>query len=890
MLANGTPIGPYEIVGWLGAGGMGEVYRARDPRLDRDVAIKLIPETFATDPSRVQRFEQEARAAGQLNHPNILAVYDVGVHDGTPYIVSELLQGDSLRSRLHGGALPPRKAVDYARQMADGLAAAHDKHIVHRDLKPENIFVTIDGRIKILDFGLAKLTRPSDGPTAHGARTETKAGVVLGTADYMSPEQVRGEAVDARSDIFSAGSVLYEMLVGRPPFSRGTAAETMTAVLKEDAPLPDDLSIALARIVTRCLEKEPGARFQSARDLAFGLEVLSETGAGAARGTVGGARRRRSTARAAALVGISLLTGAAGWLLRGATSGNRVDNPLTDATFTQLTDWKGTERAAEISPDGNFVAFAADRDGRFDLWWTQVGSGDFRNLTRDIPRLDAPSNLRTLGFSGDGADIWFGILQDGRQLGAPRAQKMLMPQSGGTPRPFLGDHAETPSWSADGRLVFWTNSSGDPLSVADGKGADAHQIAITPSDQADWSGVPTREVHNHHPVWSPDGQWIYFAHGFVRGMNQTDAMDVWRVRPSGGSAERLTRLNAAVTCLAPLDDRTLLYVAAGENGSGPWLWSLDVPSKATRRVSSGLERYTSIAASRDGRRLVASKANPTATLWSVPILEGQAADRDAQPYPVQTERALSPRFGGPSLFYLSSRGAGDGLWQLQDGKPVEILKGADGPLFEPPAPSPDGSQIAVTRLRDGKHRLVIMSANGTEPRTLAPSIDAQGIADWSPDGKWIVIGGTDDHGIAAVFKIPVDGGTPISIGAGEGVDPVWSPDGRIIVYSMFPPRGGQVPLLAVRPDGTPVALPTVLARPDGGYRFLRDGRGLVYLPRAQSVDFMLLDLATGQSRPLTHLTNQGWIRAFDISPDGKQIVFDRSRENSDIVLIDLPKK
>ncbi len=235
----GTHVGPYEIVGWLGAGGMGEVYRARDSRLGREVAIKLLPEAFATDASRLRRFEQEARAAGQLNHPNILAVYDVGTHAGAPYIVSELLEGESLRSRLAPGAagsgggaprapgndggLGSRKALDYARQTAEGLAAAHDKGIVHRDVKPDNLFITSDGRVKILDFGIAKLTRPSDDiPGRIGLSTETGDGMVVGTAAYMSPEQVRGETVDARSDIFSVGALLYEMLTGRPAFARGT--------------------------------------------------------------------------------------------------------------------------------------------------------------------------------------------------------------------------------------------------------------------------------------------------------------------------------------------------------------------------------------------------------------------------------------------------------------------------------------------------------------------------------------------------------------------------------------------------------------------------------------------------------------------------------------------
>jgi serine/threonine protein kinase len=287
-LASGTWIGPYEIVGWLGAGGMGEVYRGRDPRLGRDVAIKLIPDTLASDSSRLQRFEQEARAAGQLNHPNILAVYDVGAHDGAPYIVSELLEGESLRARLQNGAVATRKAVDYARQIAEGLAAAHDKGIVHRDLKPENLFVTNEGRVKILDFGLAKLTQVGEGsgpqtnlPTAAG----TEPGMVMGTIGYMSPEQIKGKPADARSDIFAFGAILYEMLSGRRAFQADSAGETMAAILKED---PPDLSVTnqaispgLERIVRHCLEKNPEQRFHSAHDLAFDIEALSGTSSGA---------------------------------------------------------------------------------------------------------------------------------------------------------------------------------------------------------------------------------------------------------------------------------------------------------------------------------------------------------------------------------------------------------------------------------------------------------------------------------------------------------------------------------------------------------------------------------------------------------------------------------
>src|SRR5438093_48197 len=281
-LSPGTKLGPYEIIAPLGAGGMGEVYRARDTRLGRDVAVKVLPGSFSTDSDRLRRFEQEACAASALNHPNILIVHDIGTHDGSPYIVSELLEGETLRQRISGTALAQRRAIDYALGVAHGLAAAHEKGIVHRDLKPDNIFITKDGRVKILDFGIAKLTQPdgsqsqTDIPTR---RVDTDPGVVMGTVGYMSPEQVKGRAVDHRSDIFSFGAILYEMLSGRRAFHGESAAETMSAILKEDPPdlseTNHNISPALERLVNHCLEKNPEARFHSASDLAFALEALS---------------------------------------------------------------------------------------------------------------------------------------------------------------------------------------------------------------------------------------------------------------------------------------------------------------------------------------------------------------------------------------------------------------------------------------------------------------------------------------------------------------------------------------------------------------------------------------------------------------------------------------
>lgn len=352
-LNPGTKLGPYEIQSPLGAGGMGEVYRARDGRLGRDIALKILPQSFARDDERLHRFEQESLAVAALNHPNILAIYDVGQHDGVPFLISELLEGESLRVVLDRGTRPQRKVIDYGVQIAQGLAAAHDKGIVHRDLKPENLFLTTDGRIKILDFGLAKLaSQKSPEPDATRAHSHTQAGVVMGTAGYMAPEQVQGKAVDARTDIFALGAVLFEMLSGKPLFLRETVAETMTAVLKDDVPelpvLQPAVSPALDRIVRRCLEKNPEERFQSARDLSFALGVLSGS-------QVSGAARAEQSTRNKWLWGalplLLLLVAAAGWHMsrKGA-----IENRLEFAIPVP-----GEVSHLNLSPDGRMLAFVS---------------------------------------------------------------------------------------------------------------------------------------------------------------------------------------------------------------------------------------------------------------------------------------------------------------------------------------------------------------------------------------------------------------------------------------------------------------------------------------------------------------------------------------------------
>jgi Tol biopolymer transport system component len=862
-------VGPYEIVAFLGAGGMGEVYRARDPKLNRDVALKVLPSPLALDTGRIARFSREAQVLAALNHPNIAAIYGFEDSGDVQALVLELVDGPTLADRIARGPMPFQQALTIAKQIVEALEAAHEKGIVHRDLKPANIKIDGSGAVKVLDFGLAKPasldSQPNDPIGSH-------EGLILGTAAYMSPEQARGRSVDKRTDIWAFGCVLYEMLTGRAAFPGDTISDTIAKILEREpdwSALPAQTPAPLERLLRRCLVKESRGRIRDIGDVRIEMQAIDEGSTADRQSSPASLTPWLPWVAAAAFLAVLIA-----WQVRGPTM--TLEDPLADARFTPLTNWEGAEEGADISPDGRFVAFLADRTGDFRLWLSQVGTGQFQDLTENLPPLAASGVIvRKLGFTGNGTEIWFNP-SDGKAL-------QLLPLTGGVPRVFLGEGANTPAWSPDGkRLVYvYKPDRNDPMYLADHPGSDPRPL------------LPPADLKRNNPVWSPDGRWIYFVSG-PEPQDEID-VDIWRVRSSGGLPERLTDHHAAVNFVAPLGARTLLYTARDEDWSGPWLWALDVERKVKRRVSSGVDQYTSVAASRDGQRVVATVANPGASLWQVPLLSRPVREDDARPYPLPmpTGQALAPRFGGISLFYLSARGTADGLWRVQDGVASAVWGNVDGALFEPAIVSRDGLHVAVVVRRVGKRHLSIMSADGTNRRTLVPSIQIEGVAgqgaaDWSPDGKWIVTGGRDSRG-SALFKIPIDGGEPVRLVIGAWVNPVWSPDNRVIVYAG---RSivGQVKLLGVRPDdGAPVELPEVMVRP-GGYRFLPDGTGLVFLPRIPALDFWLLDLTARTTRQLTHLSNRGALRTFDITPDGQHIVFDRSRQNSNVVLIDLRKR
>ena len=892
----GRSLGAYRLERLIGAGGMGEVYEACDTKLGRDVAIKILPQAFTRHPDRLARLEREARMLAALNHPNICAIYGLEEDDGVRFLILELVGGDTLADRLadvsrrrsHDSGLPVSEALALARQIAEALEFAHDKGIIHRDLKPANIKITPEGVVKVLDFGLAKgVAGAGSNPDLTASPSETSdaptAGAVVGTAAYMSPEQACGKPVDRRTDIWAFGAVLFEMLTGARPFAGDSTSETLASVLKTEPDwnaLPQVVPTDLRRLLGRCLIKDPKRRLQSIGDARVQIDDLLSGAAEDAAVQLGAPRRRRwPTVVGITVVALSLALAGAVWMNRNVGPSS-VEELLSRATVQPITEFEGANLDASLSPDGKFVSFLSDRDGQFHVWLKRIGAGTARDVTSGQADQRNPGPFRSAGFSGDGSEIWINGTP-GISPGEPRRRLQLVPLMGGAPTVFLGDRTANVAWSPDAtRLAYFNIEEGDPIYAADGSGGNAELL---------YRGI--KRDHNHFLTWSTDSRWIYFA----CAIQSVSEYGICRV-PSSGHTDRPTVLTAstnAVRYLTAMDDRTLLFVSPDEDRSGPWLWIFDVDRKTAHRVSSGLdlERYLSVASDAAARRLVVTVAKSSASLWSVPILDRPAEERDVTPYPVPGVRASTPRFAGGSLFYLAPSGPGDGLWSVRPGSPAgEIWRGFDGALVESPSISSNGDQVAVVIRKHAKLQIVLVRTDGAHHKSLAGSIDVRGTSAWSPTGEWIVTGGTDEHG-EGLFKIRVADGTYTRLLSGPAFNPVWSPDGTTIVYEGE--QSAVAPLRACRPDGSAVTTFPAISVTAGGRgrsRFLPDGRLIYMQVPVGSLNFFDLDLATSKSRPLVHLQSSATVNTFDITPDGKRIVFDRVREQSEIRLIDLPKK
>jgi serine/threonine protein kinase len=574
-LTPGTKLGPYEIVSPLGAGGMGEVYRARDTRLGRDVAIKVLPEGLAQDTDRLRRFEQEARTIAALNHPNILGIHDIGTHAGAPFLVSELLEGATLREELDAGRPPVRRAIEYALGIAQGLAAAHDKGIVHRDLKPENLFITRDGRVKVLDFGLAKLVRPEErNQTMSTLAGATLPGMVIGTVGYMSPEQVRGEASDVRSDIFSFGAVLYEMLTGKRAFKRDTSAETMTAVLREE---PSQLTgtesqcpLGLQRILARCLEKNAERRFQSASDLAFAIESLSDTGSAAGRSLPQSNARWTWQRWAAILLGAIALTAAVWFAARSSIT-------QTPPTFTRLTFQRGFLSNARFAKGGDTVVYSAQ--------WNNEPMQVY-SVRTEFPqsvKVDLPSAaMLSLSANGDLTVAIDPVYRAGFLSGTMAQAQM----AGGSPRP-LEEGVISADYAPDGKSMAVVRHANRKVQLEYPAG---HVIYTTVGflDYVRISPSGKEVAFLEHPVYDDDRGWVA-------------AFDA-----AGGYKKLTKEFHGSLQGLAWSRNGTEIWFSAVAEGADLQLFAVDLSGKQ-RAILGTPQRTRLLDIAPDGRVLLANE-------------------------------------------------------------------------------------------------------------------------------------------------------------------------------------------------------------------------------------------------------------------------------------------
>jgi serine/threonine protein kinase/Tol biopolymer transport system component len=843
-LQPGTRLGPYEVLGPLGAGGMGEVYRASDPRLQREVAIKIVPVAVAGDPDRLRRFEQESLAAARLNHPNILAVYDVGAEDGVPYVVSELLVGGTLRDAIASGPLTVTKSLDYAAQIARGLAAAHDKGIVHRDLKPENVFVTKDGRVKILDFGLAKLTAsaaPAGATQQMTAAGGTEPGMIVGTPGYMSPEQVRGEAADHRSDIFSFALVLYEMLSGQRAFTRATPIETMSAILKEEPP-PLALTRGavpplLERLIGRCLQKDPDERFQSARDLAFNLDALSSDSGLSAAPAVLGRVRRRVPALAAAAIVVALAGTVAGFLL-GRTSGSN-----TAPSFRRLTFRRGTILSARFAPDGQTIVYQARWQGQpSELFSMRTDSTEARSL--------GLSGVSILSISSGGEMAL--RLRNGTLARAPLA--------GGAPREIL-ENIEAADWSPDGKTLAIVRSAGghQRLEFPPGKvlyetagnlssltvSADGERIACfesTPGIEPlpsiivlDLAGTKRIVSERWHGVgggmvWSPRGNEIWFA---------------------GSKTNFGGRHLFAVTLAGAVRELT------------------SVPGNLTVRDMS-----------RDGRLLL---EHSNERLEASGLLPGETKERDMGWFDATGLSDLSP--DGRTLIITEAGESGFHVFLRKTDGSAAVQLG-DGGGF---ALSPDGRSIILQPT--DPPRLALLPTGPGDLRPIAhPQFTSYQWANWFADGKRILFVGSEPGHNLRPYVQDIDGGAPRAI-APEGVtmqtgSDAISPDG--LWFAAIGP--GRLVALYPTGGGDPRSLPGV-APGDMPSRWSGDGRFLYMYRHTNPAPIYRLDVSSGKKELWKEVgpsdpAGVAFVGHLLVTPDGSAYAYNYVRTLSDLYLAD----
>ena len=761
-LAVDSMVGAYRITGAIGEGAMGQVYRAVDSRIGRAVAVKVLPRAFSSNPDRLRRFEQEARAAGMLNHPNLLTLFEFGTHDGAPFMVAELLEGETLRAALSQGPMRASLAIEIATAIAEGLAAAHDRGIIHRDLKPENVFITTDGRVKILDFGLAKLV--SEGATQHDDTAEwgsvSSSGVVVGTAGYMAPEQVRGQTLDARADIFALGVILYEMLSGTRAFRKSSAVETMNAILVEDpkplAELVPDASPSLVRIVARCLHKNRDQRYQSARDLAFSLASFSSTSSTEIiRESPLRIARRWWRILATALAALALF--ATGFLLGRRQSGLSPANPPVVRYLT----FSGRDWGPAASPDGRTVAFTSTRDGTSRVWIKQIADGSEAALTKGpdlFPR-----------FSRDGSTVLFTRLE-GTQTSLWRVAVV-----GSEPRRIIGG-ARDGDFSPDGtRIAFLRRNAASPqvlweLWTAATDGSSARRVHTT------------KEPQLHSPRWSPDGKEVAMI---AEGDQVTARILLVTINDGRHRYVAPAQARGVLTAAAWSRAGELVYsmsdVSASQSrGAGGSIYAHDVGSGATRKLLSVpvTGRYVDVALG----RIFLDFNSSNQYLRESAI---GAADRDGRWLTHGSSSDRQPVYSadGKHIVFSSDRGGNLDLWSIARDT-AAIVRITDDPTDDwDPGFTADGKQILWSSNRSGHFEIWTASPDGSDARQLSnDGADAENPTA-TADGQWVVYTSfhPDKRGI---WRMRRDGSEATRIVPGRCLNPEVSPDGNYVAYHM----------------------------------------------------------------------------------------------------------